>query len=138
MTPSPFSRFSRAWRSHDLLLLAADHFPALELGQRTALLDPDDIVHVILVGLVVGVVLLRSPHRLLHDGMGEAALDADDDRLVLLVAHHDALERALRHLSLLRLGLGARSALRLGCWLVRLRLRRGRRRARALLRRDRL
>src|SRR5262245_56447481 len=103
MTPPSFSRFSCAWRSHDLLLLAPNHFPALELGQRTALLDPHDVVHVILVGLVVGVILLRSPHRLLHDGMGEAALDTDDHGLVLLVAHHDALERALRHLSLLRL-----------------------------------
>src|SRR6266545_4135570 len=100
MTPPSYSRFSCTWRSHDLLLLAPDHFPALELGDRPALLDPDDVVHVIFVGLVVGVVFLRSPHRLLHDGMGEAALDADDHGLVLLVAHHDSLERALRHLSL--------------------------------------
>src|SRR5262245_66661215 len=133
MSPHLFFRFSCAWRSHYLLLLAPNHFPSLVLGWRTALLDLHDVIHVILVGLIVGVVLLRSPHRLLHDGMGEAALDADDHGLVLLVAHHDALERALRHLSLLRLCLGPRSALRLGCWLFRLRLRRGRGRGRALL-----
>src|SRR5215510_7182532 len=123
MTPPSFSLFQCAWRSHDLLLLAADHFPPLELGERTTLLDPDDVVHVILVGLVVGVVLLRAPHGLLHDRMGKAALDAHDHGLVLLVADHDALERALRHLSLLRLRLRARGALR---------------HAGALLRRDRL
>src|SRR5712692_3062690 len=119
MTPPSSSQFLRAYRSHDLLLLASDHFPALELGDRTAFLDPDDVVHVVLVGLIVGVVFLRAPHRLLHDRVGKAALDAHDHGLILLVAHHDALERALRHLSLLRLRLGARGALRLGCWLLR-------------------
>src|SRR5882762_479163 len=99
MTPPSFSRFPQASRSHDLLLLAPDHFPALELGKRPALLDPDEVVHVIFVGLVVGVILLRAPHGLLHDRMGKAALDPHDHGLVLLVAHHDALQRALRHLS---------------------------------------
>src|SRR5262249_48555165 len=87
----------------------------------------------VLVALVVGVVLLRAPHRLLHDRMGEAALDAHHHRLVLLVAHHDALERALRHLCLLRLGFRARGALAPGCRLRRLRRRRL---SGALLRRD--
>src|SRR5262249_58092220 len=131
MTPS--SRTSRALRSHDLLLFALHHFPALELGQRAALLDPDEVADVVLVDLVVGVVLLRAPHRLLHDRMGEAALDAHHHRLVLLVAHHDALERALRHLCLLRLGFRARGALAPGCRLRRLRRRRL---SGALLRRD--
>src|SRR5262249_35477837 len=98
MAPPSSLSFPRAWRSHDLLLLAPNLFPVLELGERTALLDPHDVIHVIFVGLVVGVVLLGAPHGLLHDRMGEAALDAYDHRLVLLVAHHDALERALRHL----------------------------------------
>src|SRR5229473_8253586 len=109
MTPS--SRASRALRSHDLLLFALHHFPPLELGQRAALLDPDEVAHVVFVGLVVGVVLLRAPHRFLHGRMGEAALDAHHHGLVLLVAHHDALERALRHLCLLRLGFRAGGAL---------------------------
>src|SRR5215471_3162355 len=115
MAPLSSFSFPRARRSHDLLLLAANYFPALELGKRTAFLDPDDVVNVIFVGLIVGVVFLGAPDRLLHDRMGEAALDAHDHRLVLLVAHHDALERALRHLSLLRLRFRARGALRLGC-----------------------
>src|ERR1700730_14227164 len=130
MTPS--SRASRALRSHDLLLFALHHFPPLELGQRAALLDPDEVAHVVFVGLVVGVVLLRAPHRFLHGRMGEAALDAHQHGLVLLVAHHDALERALRHLCLLRFGFRARGALRLGCWLARPR----RRLSDALQRRD--
>src|SRR5439155_5483919 len=87
--------------SHDLLLLALNHFPTLELGKRTALFDPDDIAHCELVLLVVGVEFLRAPHRLLEHRMGVAALDTHDDGLVLLVAHHDALERALRHLEFL-------------------------------------
>src|SRR5882757_245423 len=97
MTPPSFSRFPYASRSHDLLLLAPDHFPALELGKRPALLDPDEVVHVIFVGLVVAVILLRARHGLLHDRMGKAALDPRDHGLILLVARHDALERALRH-----------------------------------------
>src|SRR6516162_7248882 len=90
MTPPSSSRFPRALRSHDLLLLAPNHFPPLELGQRSALFDPDDVVHLVLVGLVVGVVFFRAPHRLLHDRMGEAALDTHHYGLVLLVAYHDA------------------------------------------------
>src|SRR5262249_16545514 len=132
---APSSFFPRASRSHDLLLLAPYHFPPLELGERTALLDPDDVVNVIFVGLVVGVVLLGAPHRLLHHRMGKTALDPHDHGLVLLVAHHDALERALRHFFLLRLRFRARGALRLGCRLGR---RCRRRSARALLRGNRL
>src|SRR5262249_27309917 len=118
MTPPSSSRFPLALRSHDLLLLAPNYFPPLELGQRPALFDPDDVVHLVLVGLVVGVVFFRAPHRLLHLRMGEAALDTHHYGLVLLVAHHDALEHALRHLWLLRLGFRARGALRFGCWLL--------------------
>src|SRR5579872_1399545 len=46
--------FRRAARLHDfLLLLALDHFPALELRQRASLLDPDQVAHRELVLLVV-------------------------------------------------------------------------------------
>src|SRR6266852_2689366 len=90
----------RAWRSHDLLLLALDHFPAFELGEWTALLDPDDIAYMVLIGLVMGVVLFRAAHGLLHDRMGKSALDAHDHGLILLVADNNALQRALRHFSL--------------------------------------
>src|SRR5262245_46140804 len=104
MTPPSSSQFPRTPRSHHFLLLAPNHFPAFELGQRSALFNPPDVVHLVLVGLIVGVIFLRASHRLLHHRVGEAALDAHHHGLVLLVAHHDALERALRHLWLLRLG----------------------------------
>src|SRR5215510_13292624 len=91
----------RFLRSYDLVFLVAlDHFPALEPRQRPALLDPDDITHRELVLLVMGVVLLRSPNGLLQDRMGEAPLHAHHHRLVLLVAHDDALEHTLRHLAI--------------------------------------
>src|SRR5215813_11863357 len=93
-------RFLRSSRSHDLLLVALDHFPALEPRQRPALLDSDDVTHRELVLLIVGVVFLRPPNGLLQDRMGEAALDAHHHRLVLLVAHDDALEHTLRHLAI--------------------------------------
>src|SRR5215212_3473523 len=102
--------FLRAWRSHDLLLLALDHFPALELRQRPTLLDSDDVTHAVFIGFVVGVILLRTPHGLLEHWMGVTALDTDNDGLVLLVAHHNALERTLRHLEPLTLSFS--SALR--------------------------
>src|SRR5215510_8483705 len=82
---------------YPLLLLALHDLPALELGDRPVLFDPYDVADRVFIGLVVGVVLLRPPHRLLEHRMGEAALDADDHGLVLLVAHHGALEHPLRH-----------------------------------------
>src|SRR4029450_3807444 len=100
MTPPSSCCLPRALRSHDLLLLAADDFPPLELGERAPLLDPDEVVHVIFVGFVVGVVFLRTPHGLLHDRVSEAAFHAHHHGLVPLVAHDDALQHALRHLSL--------------------------------------
>src|SRR5262249_33352037 len=100
MTPPSFCCLPRAPCSHDLLLLAADHFPPLELGERATLLDPDDVVHVIFVSFVVGVVFLRAAHGLLHDRMGEAALHAHHHRLVLLAAPADALRPGLRPPSL--------------------------------------
>src|SRR5215204_408117 len=106
--------FLHAWRSHGLLL-ALDHFPALELRQRPTLFDSDDVTHAVFIGFVVGVILLRPPHRLLEHWMGITALDTDDDGLVLLVAHHNALERALRHLEPLTLSFS--SALRACVWL---------------------
>src|SRR4051794_25315562 len=79
------------------LLLAPDDGPALELRDRTMLLDPDEIAHRIFVGLVMRVELRRAAHGLLQDRMREAPLDAHDHRLVLFVAHHDALQSTLRH-----------------------------------------
>src|SRR5271165_5232882 len=93
------SLLPRGSRSTDLLLLfALDDFPPLQLRQRAPLLDPDEVAHGEFVLLVVGVVLLRAPHRLLEHGVRIAALDLHDDGLVLLVADDDAMERALGHL----------------------------------------
>src|SRR6202140_854033 len=103
--------FPRASRSHDFLLLfALDDFPPLQFRQRAPLLDPDQVAHREFVLLVVGVVFFRAAHRLLEHGMGVAALDLHDDGLVLLVADHDAIERALRHLDPLISLLSARRA----------------------------
>src|SRR5215472_15661071 len=92
---------SRLPRSRCLLLLAPDHGPALELRDRAMLLDPHHVADGVFVLLVVGEVLLRPPDGLLEQRMGEPALDPHDARLRLLVAHHDALEHALRHFGLL-------------------------------------
>src|SRR5438105_7328151 len=80
---------------------ALDHGPALEPRHRPMLLDPHDVADRELVLLVVGVIVLGTPHRLLEQRMGEAPLDADDYGLVLLVAHHRALQHAFRHSALL-------------------------------------
>src|SRR4249920_1131148 len=81
-----------------LLLFAPDHGPALELGNRPALLDPHQIANRVRVGFVVRVVLLRAADRLLHRRVCETPIDAHDNGLVLLVADNNALERTLRHL----------------------------------------
>src|SRR5580704_13501724 len=93
-----------------LLLLAPDHGPALELGDRAMLLDPHHVTDRVLVRLVVRVVLLGAPHRLLEQRMGEPPLDAHHARLRLLVAHHDALQHSLRHIGLLTSTSAARRA----------------------------
>src|SRR6476469_9069804 len=81
-----------------LLLLAPDHGPALELGNRPTLLDPHQIANRVRVGFVVRVVLLRAADRLLHRRVRETPIDAHDNGFVLLVADNNALERTLRHL----------------------------------------
>src|ERR1700674_1210816 len=81
--------------------LALDHRPALEPGYRPVLLDPYDVADREFVLLVVGVIVLGAPYRPLEERVGEAALDTDDHRLVLLVAHHRALQHAFRHSPLL-------------------------------------
>src|SRR6185312_6353553 len=88
---------SRRRLLHVLLLLAPDHFPALELGKRPALLDPHHVADRVGIGLVVGVILLRAANGLLHGRVREAALHTDDHGLVLFVADDNALQRTLRH-----------------------------------------
>src|SRR5690349_22224219 len=94
--------------SGGFLLLALDHDPALQLRNRLAFLDPHHIARRVLIALVVRVVVLRTADRLLVDRVREAAIDAHDHGLVLLVADDDALKSSLRHLNsltLLALGL---------------------------------
>src|SRR3974377_2160555 len=81
-----------------LPLLAPYHRPALELGNRAMLFDPDDVTDLEFVLLVVRVVFLRMTHCLFEQRMRVSALDAHHQRLVLFIAHHDALERSLRHI----------------------------------------
>src|SRR6186997_2490389 len=81
-----------------LLLLAPDHGPALELGNRPTLLDPHQIANRVRVGFVVRVVLLRAADRLFHRRVRKTPVDAHDNGFVLLVADNNALERTLRHL----------------------------------------
>src|ERR1700720_185727 len=76
--------------------LAPGHRPALGPPYRPVPLDPYRVAGREFVLLVVRVVVLAAPYRLLEERMGEAALDADDHRLVLLVAHHRALQHAFR------------------------------------------
>src|SRR5215212_9471682 len=80
----------------------ADEDPLLELRDRPRLLDEHRIAHLGGVVLVVGVVVLRPAHGLLEDRVRETALGLHDDRLVLLVADHDALQKALWHLLFLK------------------------------------
>src|SRR5208282_905530 len=69
---SDFVLLRRYRGSGRLLLLAANHRPALELGNRLVFLDPHHVAHLVLVVLIVGVVLLRPAHRLLEQRVGEA------------------------------------------------------------------
>src|SRR5690606_19448583 len=65
--------------------------PALVLGQRAGLHDPDAIALAGVVGLVVAEVALRARHDLAVAGMAAAGLDLDDDGLVHLRGGDDAL-----------------------------------------------
>ena len=70
--------------------LIAQRFPGVKVTGA-------DIADVMLVTLVVSVVFFGASHGLLHDRMGEAALDPHDHGLILLVAYHNALQRSLWH-----------------------------------------
>src|ERR687884_1798799 len=91
-------------------LLAPADRPALQSRNRPVLLDPDDVTDGELVLLVVRMIMLGAAHGLLEERMGEAALDADDDGFVLLVAHHRTLQHAFGHSPLLTSPSGRRRA----------------------------
>src|SRR5690606_8158033 len=79
------------------LRLVLDHNPTLVFGDRSRLLDEDEVAHLAGVALVMRLVALALTDNLPHHRMGEAALDLDDDRLIILVADDSALHDALRH-----------------------------------------
>src|SRR5262245_59511223 len=87
-------------------LAVLQHNPALVLGDRLALLDPDDVADLEGGLLVVRVELLRPAHGLLEQWVHVAPLHLDYDRLGVLVRHHHTLQYALRHALILKL-----------CWL---------------------
>src|ERR1700722_18661466 len=60
-------------------------------------LDPDHVTDLEFVLLVVRVIFLRTPNRLLEQGMGEAALDPHHQCFALFVAYDHALKGTLRH-----------------------------------------
>src|SRR5215470_10647479 len=75
----------------------ADDLPLLGLRDRPAFLDGHGIADLAAVVLVMRRVLLRAANELLVDRVHDAALDADDHRLVRLVADHDPVEDAPGH-----------------------------------------
>src|SRR6266481_1730071 len=103
-----FVSFYQERLGRSLRLLALDHDPALQLGDRRMLLDLHDIADRTFVLLVMRVVLLGAAHRLLHHRVRKAALNPHHDGLRLLVAHHLALQYALRHLSTPHFAVAAR------------------------------
>src|SRR4029079_5669153 len=86
-------------------LLAPDHGPVLELGDRLVLLDPHEVADREFVLLVLRMELVGAAPGLLHIRRREAPLDRDNHGFVLLVADNHALERSLRHTTLLLLRL---------------------------------
>src|SRR6202012_3363125 len=83
----------RGHLDHDFLLLkpapllanAFQHFPSLELGKWPAFLDADDIAHLELALLVMGVVLLGTAPRLAHHRVDEATFHLHHHGLGILV-----------------------------------------------------
>src|SRR5271165_3473117 len=98
-------------RTSRFLRRLVDDDPALELRDRLRLLDGYGVADFLRLVLDMRVVVLRPPHGLLQERMGEASLDLHDQRLFLLVADDDALQNSLRHVSSV-LGLGGGALLR--------------------------
>src|SRR5207244_1301093 len=77
------------------LLYKARDAPGLGPGKRPALGDLDEIAFLELVGLAMGVVLLRAGNDLAHHRVLHPALDAHRHRLLHLVADDTADQLAL-------------------------------------------
>src|SRR5262249_19629513 len=83
--------------------LAVLHYhPALVLGDRLALLDPDDVADLERVFFVVRMEFLRPTHGLLEQRMHVAPLHLDHHGLAVLVRYHHTLQYALRHALILK------------------------------------
>jgi hypothetical protein len=80
--------------------LGSDNCPGLILRDRCAFLDGNDVTYLVLVVFVVRLVLLGTADRLLKQRVREAALDADNNGLLVLVGYYDALQNAFRHIVL--------------------------------------
>ena len=71
-----------------------DNGPGFRLRERRAFLDEDQVSSLARVVLVMRPILLRAANGLLEQRVGEAALHTNRDRLVVGVAHHNALQYA--------------------------------------------
>ena len=87
-------------RIRSKLSLGGNDRPGLVLGDRCAFLDGNDVTYLVLVVLVMRLVLLGTADRLLKQRMREAALDPDNNGLLVLVGNDYALQNALRHIVL--------------------------------------
>ncbi len=67
-----------------------DHAPAFVLAERAGFHDTDGVADVAFVLLIVSHELGGLLDELAVLGVFDLTLDEDDDRLVHLVAHHDA------------------------------------------------
>src|SRR5262249_28718599 len=86
--------------SSDLAVL--QYHPALVLGDRFALLDPDDVAHFESVLFVVRMELFGPTYGLLEQRMHVAPLHLDHHGLGVLVRYHHTLQYALRHALILK------------------------------------
>src|SRR5690606_37869456 len=96
-----FTSGKRVYAFRPILVLfrrgVGDDDPGLVPRDRAGLLDGDLVADLAGIALVMRLVLLRHADGLLHHRMREAALDADHDGLVILVAHDRTLKDALGH-----------------------------------------
>src|ERR1700710_2744577 len=94
-------RLAPGQKSGRFLVFAPDHGPALQLRDRLAFLDPHHVARLELLFFVLGLIVFRAANSLLVDRVREAAVDAHNHRLGLLVADDHALQRTFWHVGTL-------------------------------------
>src|SRR5690242_12359254 len=72
----------------DLGVALRQHFPGFGFRLRRALDDAREVALLVDIGLVVGVVTLRTAHGLLQQWVEESPFDLDHHGLVTLVGDH--------------------------------------------------